>query len=220
MHGVGDEHHVQPKVISITQATEYGTVYLPEEIEAITGFAHKNGMLVHMDGARVANAAVSFNVGLRDVTRAVGIDALSFGGTKNGMMYGEAVVFFNAALAVDFRYIRKQGMQLASKMRFIAAQFSALLSDDLWYKNAAHANKMAQCLAARLKAIPRIQITQKVQANAVFATLPKPIISLLQEEYFFYVWNEGSGEVRLMTSFDTTEDDIENLVSTLTKLVK
>lgn len=219
MRGVGDEHHVQSKIISITQATEYGTVYLPEEIGAITEFAHKNAMLVHMDGARIANAAVNLGVGLREITRDVGIDALSFGGTKNGMMYGEAVVFFNTAFAANFRYIRKQGMQLASKMRFIATQFSALLSNDLWRNNATRANKMAQRLAARLEAIPRIQITQAVQANAVFATLPKPTISLLQAEYFFYVWDEGNGEVRLMTSFDTMEEDIENFVALLTKLM-
>lgn len=219
-HGVGDEHHVQPKVVSITQATEYGTVYSVDEIKAITDFVHTNDMLVHMDGARICNAAASLGVSLNDITGKVGIDALSFGGTKNGMMLGEAVVFFNRSLATNFKYIRKQGMQLYSKMRFISTQFSALLTYDLWQKNAAHANKMAQQLADRIRTIPQIQITQKVQSNAVFAILPKLVIPQLQEEYFFYVWNEEKGEVRLMTSFDTSEEDIEDFVTLLQKAVK
>ncbi len=219
-HGVGDEHHVQPKVVSITQATEYGTVYSVDEIKAITDFAHANGMLVHMDGARIGNAAVNLKVGLNDITGRAGVDALSFGGTKNGMMLGEAVVFFNKPLAANFKYIRKQGMQLYSKMRFISAQFSILLADDLWQKNAAHANKMAQELARRIRTIPQIQITQKIQSNAVFAVLPKKVVPQLQEEYFFYVWNEEKGEARFMTSFDTTEEDIENFVTLLEKAVK
>lgn len=219
-HGVGDEHHVQPKVLSITQATEYGTVYSVDEIKAITDYAHANDMLVHMDGARIANAAVSLGVSLNDITGKAGIDALSFGGTKNGMMFGEAVVFFNKPLAVNFKYIRKQGMQLYSKMRFISAQFIALLADDLWYDNAAHANEMAQELARQIRTIPQIRITQEVQANSVFLVLPKPIITQLQEEYFFYVWNEEKGEVRFMTSFDTTEEDIEYFAALLQRLVK
>ncbi len=219
-HGVGDEHHVQPRVVSITQATEYGTVYSVDEIKAITDFAHANGMLVHVDGARIANAAVSLGVGLNDITGRAGVDALSFGGTKNGMMLGEAVVFFNKPLATNFKYIRKQGMQLYSKMRFISAQFTALFSDDLWQKNAAHANKMAQELAWRIREIPQIQITQEVQSNSVFAVLPKKIIPQLQEKYFFYVWNEEKGEVRFMTSFDTTEEDIEDFGALLEKAVK
>lgn len=219
-HGVGDQHHVQPKVVSITQATEYGTVYSVDEIRAITNYAHANGMLVHMDGARIANAAVGLGVGLNDVTGKVGIDALSFGGTKNGMILGEAVVFFNKPLAANFKYIRKQGMQLASKMRFISAQFVALLSNDLWQKNASHANRMAEKLAERLRTIQQIQITQRVQSNAVFVMIPKSIIPRLQEEYFFYVWDEGRGEVRFMTSFDTTEENIEDFVVLLQKAIK
>lgn len=219
-HGIGDEHHVQPRIVSITQATEYGTVYSRKEIEIITGYAHNNDMFVHMDGARIANAAVALGVELSDITQKAGIDALSFGGTKNGMMYGEAVIFFNKSLAANFKYIRKQGMQLASKMRFISAQFTALLSHDLWRKNAAHANRIAQNLAAQLQAIPVVRITQRVQANAVFAMIPKMIIPQLQEEYFFYVWNEERNEIRLMTSFDTTEEDVKDFVALLQKIVK
>lgn len=219
-HGVGDEHHIQPKVISITQATEYGTVYSADEIKAITEYARKNDMLVHMDGARIANAAVSLGLSLNDITGKLGIDVLSFGGTKNGMMFGEAVVFFNKDLAKNFKYIRKQGMQLASKMRFISAQFTALLSDDLWQKNAAHANEMAQQLAQRLQTIPKVKISQQVQSNAVFVIIPKSVIPLLQNEYFFYVWNEEKGEVRFMASFDTTEQDIEDFISVVQKIIK
>ncbi|MDO8560783.1 MAG: low specificity L-threonine aldolase [bacterium] len=220
IHGAGDEHHVQPKVISITQATEYGTLYSVEEIRAITDYAHANGMLVHMDGARIANAASSLGVGLDDITGKAGIDALSFGGTKNGMMYGEAVVLFNKSLAANFKYIRKQSMQLASKMRFISTQFTALLSNDLWRKNAAHANQMAKYLAQHLRAISWVQISQKVQANAVFAILPEAIIPRLQKEYFFYVWNEERGEIRLMTSFDTTVEDLEFFAAFLQRTVR
>lgn len=220
LHGVGDPHHVQPKVVSITQATEYGTVYFLDEIRTIADYAHGQGMLVHMDGARLANAATCFGMGLRDMTRDAGVDALSFGGTKNGMMYGEAVVLFTASLAKNFAYTRKQGMQLPSKMRFIAAQFEALLSHDLWRKNAAHANAMAYELAACLSGIDRVTITKPVHANAVFAVIPKQVISWLQEEYPFYVWDKDRGEIRLMTSFDTTEDDINDFEQLLKRVVR
>ncbi|HEX8097117.1 MAG TPA: low specificity L-threonine aldolase [Pyrinomonadaceae bacterium] len=209
LHAVGNEHHVQPKVISVSQATEFGTVYTPEEIKALAEFAHANGMLLHMDGARIANAAAGLNVPLRDITADAGVDILSFGGAKNGMMYGEAVVFFDGKLGEDFKFIRKQGTQLASKMRFIAAQLDALLTDDLWLRNARHSNRMARLLAAELESIPRVRVTQKVEANAVFAVIPREHVPALQEEYFFYVWNEERSEVRLMASFDTTEEDIK-----------
>ncbi len=217
LHGVGFEHHVQPRVISISQSTEMGTVYQLTELRALSGFAHKNDMLLHMDGARLANAAVSLKVGLREITRDVGVDILSFGGAKNGMMYGEAVVFFDPILAKDFKYTRKQGTHLPSKMRFISAQFEALLSNDLWRRNATQANRMAQLLAMELGKIPKIQITQKVEANGVFAILPAKHIATLQKQYFFYVWNEETSEVRFMTSFDTTEDDIRDFVSLVAK---
>jgi threonine aldolase len=212
LHGVGFEHHVQPRVISISQSTEMGTVYTPREIKTLAGFAHTHRMLLHMDGARVANAAVSQNAKLSQITSDVGVDILSFGGAKNGMMYGEAVVFFDKRWSKDFKYIRKQGTHLPSKMRFISAQFEALLSKDLWKQNAAHANRMAKLLARELESVPQISITQKVEANGVFAIVPKKYVPVLQKKYFFYVWNEESSEVRFMTSFDTTEDDIKEFV--------
>jgi len=215
MHGFGFEHHAQPKVISITQASEMGTVYTVEEIRKIADYAHEKGLLLHMDGARISNAAVSLGRGFKDFTADAGVDILSFGGTKNGMMYGEAVVFFNKALASDFKYRRKQGMQLASKMRFISAQFLAFLKNDLWERNAEHSNKMAELLEQEVKKIPGIQITQKVEANGVFAILPRELIPELQEEYFFYIWDEERGEVRWMTSFDTTVEDIMGFVELL-----
>ena len=220
LHGVGFEHHVQPRVISISQATEMGTVYTAREIRKLADFAHQHNLLLHMDGARIANAAVSLNVNLKAITADAGVDILSFGGAKNGMMYGEAVVFFDAKLAREFKYIRKQGAQLASKMRFISAQFLALLSDDLWRENAVHANRMARLLARELGKIPQITITQKVDANGVFAILPQRFISRLQKKYFFYVWNEETSEARFMTSFDTTEDDIDAFVKLVNQTVK
>ncbi len=213
LHGVGFEHHVQPRVISISQSTEMGTVYTAQELKALAKFAHSNGMLLHMDGARISNAAASLKVGLRQITKDAGVDVLSFGGAKNGMMYGEAVVFFDKSLARDFKYLRKQGMHLPSKMRFISAQFATLLSNDLWRRNAEHANRMAQLLAQEIEKIPAIKITQKVESNGVFALVPAKYIPLLQKKYFFYVWNEETSEVRLMTSFDTTEEDIAAFVT-------
>jgi len=220
LHGVGFEHHVQPRVISVSQATEMGTVYTQNELKMLASFAHKNNMLLHVDGARIANAAVSLGVGPKAITADVGVDVLSFGGAKNGMMYGEAVVFFNKQLASDFKYIRKQGMHLPSKMRYISAQFEALLSGDLWRRSAAHANRMAQLLASELEKVPKIQLTQPVQANGVFATVPPQYVPLLQKKYFFYVWNEEISEIRLMTSFDTTEDDIREFVGLVKKTVR
>jgi threonine aldolase len=217
LHEVGFEHHVQPRVVSIAQATEMGTVYTPRELKALASFAHDNNMLLHMDGARIANAAASLKVKLGTITRDAGVDILSFGGAKNGMMYGEAVVFFDKGLAKDFKYTRKQGTHLPSKMRFISAQFEALLTDDLWRQNALHANHMAQLLAHELAKIPQLAITQKVEANGVFALVPKRYIPLLQKRYFFYVWNEETSEVRLMTSFDTTEEDIADFVRLVKK---
>ena len=216
---VGNEHHVQPKVVSLTEATEYGTIYTPVEIRSIAEYAHNRDWFVHMDGARIANAAASLDVSLREITVEAGVDVLSFGGTKNGMMYGEAVVFFNADLARDFKYIRKQGMQLASKMRFISAQFLALLSNDLWLRNALHANAMAQILADGLTRIPGVHMAQRPESNAVFVRIKKQAIPLLQAQYPFYVWNEEQDEVRLMTSWDTTKGDIEGFCSFLEALL-
>jgi len=220
VYGFGDQHHAQPKVISITQPTELGTIYTLKEVEELADYAHKNNMLLHIDGARLSNAAASLNKSLKEITFDLGVDVLSFGGTKNGMMFGEAVVFRNKELSRDFAFIRKQGMQLASKMRFISAQFEELLSNNLWLKNAQHSNKMAKTLADEVKNIPQIKITQKVEANGVFAIVPKQYVPNLQKEYFFYVWNEQTSEVRWMCSFDTTEEDIYNFVALLKKTVK
>lgn len=220
LHGVGFEHHVQPRVISVSQATEMGTVYTPRELKSLASFAHDNGMLLHVDGARIANAAASLNLKLKAITKDAGVDVLSFGGAKNGMMYGEAVVFFDQSLAEDFKYTRKQGTHLPSKMRFISAQFEALLTNDLWRKNAEHANRMAQLLAGELTKLPQVKITQKVEANGVFAVIPKKYILVLQKKYFFYVWNEETSEVRFMTSFDTTEEDISDFVGLVRRSVR
>jgi threonine aldolase len=216
---VGDQHKVQPKVISITQGTELGTVYTPEEIKKLTDFAHAHNLYVHLDGARLSNAAASLNVSLAAITKDVGIDVLTFGGTKDGMMLGEAVIFFNKDLSKDFKYIRKQGMQLVSKMRFISAQFIALFTDNLWLKNAQHANAMAQLLAEEIKKIPQIKMNKSVQANAVFAIVDSQIIPILQEKYYFYVWDEATSEVRWMTSWDTTKEDILDFVAFIKQTV-
>jgi threonine aldolase len=216
--GIGFEHHVQPRIISLTQSTELGTVYSPAELLEITRFAHDKDMIVHMDGARIANAAASLGMSLNDVSLGAGVDILSFGGTKNGMMFGEAVVFANQNTAEQFKYIRKQGMQLASKMRFIAAQFDTMLTDELWRENALHSNSMASLLAAEAGQIEKVQITQPSQANGVFAILPEKWIPELQDESFFYVWDEATSEVRWMASFDTTEEDVMNFVKRIKQL--
>lgn len=214
---IQDQHHPQAKVISISQSTEYGTVYTIDEIKALSALARKYKMYLHMDGSRIANAAVSLGADFKSFTRDAGVDVLSFGGTKNGMMIGEAVVFFNTSLAADFSYQRKQGMQLHSKMRFISAQFNALLSDELWKRNASHANKMAKILATQLSTIPTVTITQPVDANGVFAILPASIIEKVQAVIFFYVWNEKTNECRFMCSYNTTEEDVNNLVEAIRK---
>ncbi len=209
--GVGVEHHVQPGVVSLTQATEYGTVYRPEQVGELADLAHGNGLLVHMDGARLANAAASLGVPLAEFTWRAGVDVLSFGGTKNGLLSAEAVVFFESVRerALDFPYIRKQGMGLASKMRFVAAQFDAVLAGGLWLRNADHANRMAKRLAAAVQGTPGLLVTQPVEANAVFAVLPRRAIRELQERYYFYVWDEVADEVRWMTTFATTESEVD-----------
>src|SRR5271165_4582424 len=219
-HGIGDQHHVQARVISITQSTEMGTVYKPEEIKALAAFAHEHGMFLHMDGARIANAAASLGQTLRQATRDLGVDVLSFGGTKNGILGGEAVIFFQPGLGHDFLYLRKQGMQLASKMRFIAAQFEALLTDDLWRRSAEHANRMARLLEKELSRIPEIRIVWKVEANGVFAQIPRHSIEKIKQHYFFYMWIEEESIVRWMCSFDTTEDDIRKFADVVAAAVK
>lgn len=217
MHGFDFEHHSQPRVISITQATEMGTVYTPAEVSALAEYAHDNGMLLHMDGARISNAAVALDMPFREFTTDAGVDILSFGGTKNGMMFGEAVCFLRPGLSDGFKYIRKQGMQLASKMRFIAAQYIAFFRNELWKKCAAHSNSMARLLYEKVKEIDGLKVTQPVQANGVFVIVPHKIAGNLQKHYFFYPWNEETSEYRWMTSWDTTEEDINNFVELLKK---
>jgi threonine aldolase len=219
-HGIGDPHHVQARVISITQATEMGTVYKAGEIQGLARFAHEHDMFLHMDGARIANAAASLGQSLREATRDLGVDVLTFGGTKNGMMGGEAVVFFNPALSPDFLFLRKQGMQLASKMRFIAVQFETLLSNDLWRRSAAHSNRMARLLESELRKIPQLRIAWPVEANGVFAQIPQRAIETIKERYFFYPWIEEECIVRWMCSFDTTEEDVKEFASFVAEGVK
>lgn len=219
IHDIGFEHHSQPKVVSITNTTELGTLYSCEEIKKISNYVHANNMYLHMDGARISNASASLKKGLKEITKDAGVDVLSFGGTKNGMMYGEAVLFFNKKLSENTKYFRKQSSQLCSKMRFISAQFIKFFENDLWLKNATHSNKMAKLLEEKLKDIPEITITQKVESNSVFAIVPQKYIKKLQEKYFFYIWDENKSEVRWMTSYDTEEKDIDNFVSAIKNII-
>jgi threonine aldolase len=218
--GIGDEHHVQCRVISITQSTEVGTVYTVDEITALTGWAHDHGMYVHLDGARIANAAVSLGVDLGVFGPATGIDVVSFGGTKNGALAAEAVLTFRPEAETGLRFIRKQSMQLAAKMRFVAAQFTALLTDDLWLRNAEHANAMALRLGRAASAVPGVQLAHPVEANGVFAVLPEAVTVALQAEYPFEVWDPAAGVVRWMASFDTTEEDVDAFAGRLGELME
>ena len=215
MHGFDFEHHSQPKVLSVTQSTEMGTVYTPREISELADYVHKRGMILHMDGARIANASVYLDIPFKEFTTDAGVDILSFGGTKNGMMFGEAVCFLRPGLSEDFKYIRKQGMQLASKMRFISAQYIAYFESDLWKRCATHSNKMANMLFERVKDLSGIRITQPVQSNGLFVIMPSDIAEKLQKHFFFYPWNEELSEYRWMTSWDTQEEDIKRFVSLL-----
>lgn len=212
LYGIDFEHHSQPRVVSITQATEMGTIYTPDEVAELAGFVHKNGMLLHMDGARLSNAAASLNVPFREFTTDAGVDLLSFGGTKNGLVNGEAICFLRPGLNSDFKYIRKQGMQLASKMRFISAQFIAYFRNDLWLRNASHANSMAKILEEGIRRIAGVEITQRVESNGIFVIIPHQVAERLRENYFFYSWNEATSEYRLMTSWDTRESDISGFL--------
>jgi len=220
LHGFGFEHHSQPKLISISQPTELGTVYSLEELKALRTLADAYDLYIHVDGARFANAAAYLDCSFREMTIDCGIDVLSFGGNKNGLMFGEALLFFNSELSRDFKYIRKQAMQLHSKMRFISTQFDTYLKTELWKENAAHSNAMAQQLLSKIKQFTQVKVTQKVETNAVFVTLPKEIISKIQKESFFYDWNENIGEVRWMTAFDTTDEDIDHFINILKKYLK
>ena len=219
LNSIGFQHHVQPKLISISQTTEMGTVYSLNEIKALADFAHANDMYLHMDGARISNAAIALGCSFAEMVKDSGVDVLSFGGTKNGLMFGEAVVFLQSKLADGFEYSRKQGMQLASKMRFILAQFQVYLEREIWKRNAIAANEMAQLLGEEISKVEGVRLSRKVEANGVFVIMPQALIPLLQKEYFFHVWNEANSEVRLMCSFDTTTDDVHGFVAAAKRLL-
>jgi threonine aldolase len=216
---IGDEHAIQPGVVSVTQTTELGTLYTPEELAALAEQAHANGMRLHVDGARLGNAAAALDLPLRAFTTDVGVDAVSFGGTKAGLMLGEAVVILRPELAPSLPYLRKQSMQLASKMRYVAAQFEALLEDDVWRRGASHANAMARLLGDLITKIDGVTVNQQVQANVVFATLPKAATEALQREWGFYTWDERTGEVRWMCSWDTRREDVDAFAEAVAEAV-
>ncbi|MET0812382.1 MAG: low specificity L-threonine aldolase [Microbacterium sp.] len=224
--GWGDEHRAQPLVVSITQSTELGTLYTPDEIRAIADHIHPLGMRLHLDGSRISNAAASLDAPLRAFTRDAGVDVLSFGGTKNGAMLGEAVVVLDPAASAGLTFLRKLNMQLSSKMRFVSAQLVALLEDDLWLRNASHSNAMAQRLRAGVEAgladgtISGVAFTQPTQANGVFATLPDGVADRLRESFRFYDWDAARNEVRWMCSFDTSADDVDAFVAELSRLTR
>ncbi len=215
LHGFGFEHHSQPKAISISQPTELGTLYTLDEIRALAELAHSHGMYLHVDGARLANAAVALGCSFKEMTTDCGVDALSFGGTKNGLLMGESCVLLNPALDVEMKYRRKQMTQLGSKMRFMAAQMECYLESGMWRRNAEHSNRMAQLLRAEVEKVEGVKIMYPVQVNSVFAQLPTDVWHCLQQRYFFYDWDEAADVVRWMCSFDTTEDDIHGFINAL-----
>jgi threonine aldolase len=216
---IGNVHNTQPKVISISQSTELGTVYSISELRALCDFAHAHGMYVHLDGARISNAVAALGVTLKEATVDCGIDIMSFGGTKNGLMVGEAVLIFNEKLKANAPYFHKQTAQLFSKNRFISAQFTALLSNDLWLRMASHANSMAKLLAQEVDGLPGVKINRSVDANAVFVIIPEKVIFPLRAQYPFYEWDAETHEQRLMCSFDTTEEEVLEFVKALKVLL-
>lgn len=222
----GNVHHNQPRLISISQPTELGTVYSAEEIQELSQWAHQHDLFLHIDGARIANATVSLAISIANFTTHAGVDIVTFGGTKNGMLFGEAVIIINKSLLGKIKYLQKQGMQLLSKMRYIGAQYMAYLKDDLWLRNASHANQMARLLEKKLWEMPQVNIVQKVQANSVFARIPEKIVEPLQEYSYFYRWEENRETpderfplVRWMCSFNTQKEDVIGFVDTLNKLL-
>lgn len=219
MSHFGFEHHSQPKAVYISQCSELGTVYTIDEIKAIADYIHTHNMYLHMDGARIANAAVSLNKSLKEISVDCGVDILSFGGTKNGMMLGEAIVSFKSELSENMKYIRKQSAQLYSKMRFVSAQFIPYLTNDIWKQNAIHANHMARYLRSKIEDLHAFTFTQATDANIILMKMPSEIIERLLQKHFFYIWNENEGEIRLVTSWDTSEDDIKAFIEDLHKLI-
>lgn len=211
----GFEHHSQPKVVYISQCTELGTVYSCEEIKALADYVHKFGMYLHLDGARISNAAVTLGKSFKEMTVDCGVDIMSFGGTKNGLLMGEAVIAFRPELAENLKYIRKQSAQLYSKMRYVSCQMIPYLQQNIWKTNAENANRMAQLLRARLKTAGFNTFTQETQANILLLKMAPEVIERLMKETFFYVWNEFEHEVRFVTSWDTTQEDIDRLIQLL-----
>lgn len=218
--GIGEQHHSQPTAIYISECSELGTVYRPEELKAITTLAHSHGMYVHMDGARLANAAAALGTGLKEITRDCGIDVVSFGGTKNGLMIGECVVVLNDDLKKHSVFIRKQSAQLASKQRFLACQFTAYMKDELWLRNARHANHMAEILRDELEKIPEIKFMQPTESNQLFLTMPQKAAEELEKKHKFFYWDENIKEIRFVTSFDTTEEDVATLVADIKAVLR
>lgn len=218
-HGWGDQQRPQPLAVTVTQSTELGTVYTPDELRAVTDHAHAHGMSVHLDGARLANAAASLGVSLRAITRDAGVDSVSLGGTKNGLVLGESVVTFTEEARAGLVFLRKMDAQLVSKMRFTSAQFLAMFEGDLWLRSATQANAMATRLAGALAVLPGVVVTQPVDANAVFVVLPAAAVEPLRATHHFYDWDRQTGEVRLMCSFDTTEEHVDRLVADLRALL-
>ncbi|MGH9134071.1 MAG: threonine aldolase family protein [Ilumatobacteraceae bacterium] len=221
-HLIGVAHHAQPGVVSLTQSTELGTLYTPDEVAALCDTAHRLGMTVHVDGARIANAVAALGgtaAALRSLTVDAGVDVLTFGGTKNGLLGGEAVVYLDTSLATAARFVRKQVTQLPSKMRFIAAQFNALLDDGLWVELATHANAMAALLYTRTVAITAIETDAPPQVNSLFPRLPAAAIEPLREWCFFWDWDPGRRQVRWMTAWDTTTDDVQRFAEGVAKIL-
>ena len=214
----GDQHYSQTQAISITQPTELGTTYSIDELRTLIAWAKSKKLLVHIDGSRLSNAAYYLGKSLREITADLGVDVVSYGGTKNGLMVGEAVVFFNKSLAEDFKYIRKQSSQLPSKSRFIAAQFLAYFQNDLWKDIAGNSISMATLLYEEARHVPGVEIRCAPEGNAVFAKIPQAWVKVLREHFFFYVWDENTFECRWMTSWDTTADDIHTFVKLLKEL--
>ncbi len=220
LHNFGVCHHSQPKAVYISQVSELGTIYTVEEVKAISELLHSYNMYLHMDGARLANACAYLNCSMKEITVDAGVDILSFGGTKNGMMMGEAVISFRPEVTENLAYIRKQSAQLASKLRYMSAQFLPYLENNLWLENARHANKCALKLAEAMSKFDEIKFTQKIESNQLFFILPADVLAKLQEKYFFYVWNDARNEARLVTSWDTTDEDIDSFIATLDQIMR
>jgi threonine aldolase len=229
LHYAGSVHNVCPKAVSITQSTEFGVLYTPEEVRALADFCHKKELYLHMDGSRVTNAAEALNMGLREATKDLGVDMLSLGGTKNGLLFGEIAIFFNPDVAKDYPYFRKQGMQLGAKMRFVSAQFLAYLKNDLWRKNAGQANSACKLLAEKISKLSKIKITRPVEVNALFARLPEKALQQLEKTHHVAVWNKIPDpalkeilgpEIRIMTSFNTSAQEVEELAKAIETALK